>query len=114
MTAVFLITSTGLGYFGLYNVGNVLSITCTDNTGTSISIAWVDESDNLLASSSISVTLTINITDVQHDRVYTCRRFFMSAPAIDIDLKVIVLGEMTHLQHALALQVVQVPLPMYF
>lgn len=59
--------------FGLYNVGESLSITCSDPTASNVE--WIDSNGTVITSNpSTSAVLSINqVTDALHAAVYTCR-----------------------------------------
>ena len=59
--------------FGLYNVGESLSITCSDPTASIVE--WIDSNGTVITSNpSTSAVLSINqLTDALQAAVYTCR-----------------------------------------
>ncbi len=63
-------TYPGVTYFGLYTVGQSVSITCTGQNPE-----WLDSSGTTLATgTSTSATLIISVlSDAYHGEVYTCR-----------------------------------------
>ena len=67
-------------HFGLYNVGQSMSVFC--NTGDDTVLAqWIDDSGMVVADSTFSPTVTLKInplTDGHHNHLYICRKFSAS------------------------------------
>ena len=84
----------GESQFGLYSVGESVSLHCTDTFGSANLVQWLDSHGTVLTSSSTSVTLNINlITDRHHGAEYTCRIHSFGSTR-DLNYTSIVLSEL--------------------
>lgn len=84
----------GESRFGMYSIGEAVTISCTDTTGLASSVQWVNATGTVLSSSSTSsATLTINtITDQHHENEYICR-IHLSGSSRDLNYTTIVLSK---------------------
>lgn len=92
-----LLCIVGENQLGLYSVGESVSLYCADTFGSANLVQWLDSAGTVLASSSTSVTLNINlITDRHHGAEYTCRIQSFGSNR-DLNYTSIVLSESVHL-----------------
>ena len=78
----------------MYSVGESVSISCADTTGSAILVQWLNSAGRVLTSGSGSVTLTINlITDRHHGLEYTCRIHSLGVTR-DLNYTIFVLSEL--------------------
>ena len=85
----------GESHFGMYSVGEAVSIDCVDTTGSANLVQWLDSTGTVLTFGSASVTLTISlIADTHHGLEYTCRIHSSSAVTQDSSYTIIVLSEL--------------------
>ena len=77
----------------MYSVGESVGLYCADTFGSSNLVQWLDSAGTVLASSSTSVTLNINlITDRYNGAEYTCRIHSFGSTR-DLNYTIIVLSE---------------------
>ena len=84
--------SLGQKTFGLYTIGQMVTITCTNPDGNLTE--WLENTETVVSNNFTSAALTISsLTDVYHDREYTCRAY-TSTGTEETDITIIVVGKL--------------------
>ena len=82
----------GEGHFGMYSIGESVTLNCADTTGSAELVQWVTETRTTSGASSVSLVIS-SITDQHHRAQYTCRIQFPELVQ-DLTYTIIVLGKL--------------------
>lgn len=90
---IILLVLLGESHFGLYSVGEAVSINCVDTSGSVNLVQWLNSTGAVLTFGSRSVTLTISpITDRHHGMIFICQ-IHSSGASRDLNYTFIILSK---------------------